>query len=301
MTEPHARAIGAARYFGSLLALDNTDIDVAPGEMIGLLGPNGAGKTTLLSLLTGLRAPSSGRVELFGGNPRLPHNRRFLGTTPQETGVPDTLRVGEIVDFVGKHYPEPLNTWELLEQFGLAESARRNAGALSGGQKRRLSVALAFVGNPKLVVLDEPTTGLDVDARNSLWEALRHHHRRGVTVLLTSHYLAEIEALAERVVVLDQGRVLADGPQREIKSRVHTRTVTLRAGELPDLPGVLHAERDGDLVRLFTRDSDQLIRDLVGSGAEFADLTVAGASLEEAFMTLTGEAESGNEMAGRRA
>ncbi|GAB3547842.1 ABC-2 type transport system ATP-binding protein [Actinopolyspora lacussalsi] len=301
MTRYQARAIGVSRRFGSLHALDNIDLDISPGELLGLLGPNGAGKTTLLSLLTGLRSPGAGRVELFGGDPRQPRNRERLGTTPQETGLPDTLRVGEIVEFVAKHYPEPLPVGELLEQFGLSELARRQAGSLSGGQQRRLSVALAFVGDPALVVLDEPTTGLDVAARNSLWEALRHHHQRGTTLLLTSHYLAEIEALAERIVVMDRGRVLADGPQREIKSRVHTRTVTVRGTNLPELPGVVRSELDDGAHRLFTRDSDQLVRDLVRSGADFEDLTVTGASLEEAFTALTAEANPIDEHAGGRA
>ncbi|SDJ66831.1 ABC-2 type transport system ATP-binding protein [Actinopolyspora mzabensis] len=301
MTRYQARAIGVSRRFGSLHALDNVDLDIAPGELLGLLGPNGAGKSTLLSLLTGLRSPGAGRVELFGGDPRQPRNRERLGTTPQETGLPDTLRVGEIVEFVAEHYPKPLPVGELLEQFGLSELARRQAGSLSGGQQRRLSVALAFAGDPALVVLDEPTTGLDVAARNSLWDALRHHQQRGTTLLLTSHYLAEIEALAERIVVMDRGRVLADGPQREIKSRVHTRTVTVRGTNLPELPGVVRSELDDGAHRLFTRDSDQLVRDLVRSGADFEDLSVTGASLEEAFTALTAEANPIDEHAGGRA
>ncbi|SDP16412.1 ABC-2 type transport system ATP-binding protein [Actinopolyspora xinjiangensis] len=300
MTRYQARAIGASRRFGSLNALDGIDLDISAGEILGLLGPNGAGKTTLLNLLTGLRAPDSGRVELFGGDPRQPRNRQRLGTTPQETGLPDTLRVAEIVEFVAKHYPKPLPVDELLERFGLSELAREQAGSLSGGQQRRLSAALAFAGDPGLVVLDEPTTGLDVAARDSLWEALRHHNRRGTTVLLTSHYLAEVEALAERIVVMDRGRVLADGPQREIKSRVRTSTVTVR-GELPELPGVVRSELRDGAHRLLTHDSDRLVRDLVRSGVDFEDLTVTGTSLEEAFTALTSTGNRTDETAGRRA
>ncbi|MDR7302638.1 ABC transporter ATP-binding protein [Haloactinomyces albus] len=246
MHEHHARAVDVSKDFGTVSALDSVSLDVAPGELVGLLGPNGAGKTTLLNLLIGLRTPTSGRVELFGGDPRTPRNRLSLGVTPQQTGLPETLRVHEIVDFVGGHYRNPLPTSELLEQFGLTGLERRQSGSLSGGQKRRLTVALALVGRPELAVLDEPTTGLDVEARHVLWEALRHYHALGGSLLLTSHYLEEIEALARRVVVIDQGRVLADGSQEHIKSRVDTRTASLRSTALPELPGVVHREHDGD-------------------------------------------------------
>lgn len=281
------RALSVTRDFTSVRALDAVDLDVDAGQLVGLLGPNGAGKTTLLNLLTGLRRPTSGRVELFGGDPREARNRRRLGVTPQRTGMPETLRVGEIVDFVGRHYANPAPTGEILERFGLDGLERRQSGGLSGGQQRRLTVALTFVGRPDLVVLDEPTTGLDVDARHALWEALREYHREGGTMLLTSHYLEEVEALAQRVVVIDGGRVLADGSPADIKSRVGAHTVGFRAETLPDLPGVTRQEYDGDRVKLLTGDSDRLVRELVTSGTEFHDLEVAAASLEEAFMSLT--------------
>ncbi|MBQ0992940.1 ABC transporter ATP-binding protein, partial [Micromonospora sp. H61] len=205
-----ARAEQASRRYGDVLALDRVDLEVRAGELVGLLGPNGAGKSTLMNLLVGLRRPSSGRVELFGRDPRDPASRRQIGVTPQETGLPGTLRVGEVVDFVSAHYPDPVPRAELLDRFGLADLARRQTGGLSGGQRRRLAVALAFVGRPRLVLLDEPTTGLDVAARHTLWAAIRAFHDDGGTVLLSSHYLEEVEALAHRVVVIGQGRVLAD-------------------------------------------------------------------------------------------
>ena len=210
MTDLLARACDVTRDFDGTRALDGVNLDVHAGQIVGLLGPNGAGKTTLLSLLLGLRRPTSGRVELFGGDPRDPARRRSLGSTPQETGLPATLRVGEVVEFVARHYPDPLPIGELLDRFGLDGLQRRQTGGLSGGQRRRLAVALAFVGRPRLVVLDEPTTGLDVDARRTLWEGVRTFHDSGGTVLLTSHYLEEVEALAERVVVIDEGRVVTD-------------------------------------------------------------------------------------------
>ena len=190
--------------------------------------------------MLGLRRPTSGTVELFGGDPRDAVNRRRIGNTPQETGLPPLLRVREVVDFVAGHYERAVPTGELLERFGLEDLARRQTGGLSGGQKRRLAVALAFVGHPRLVFLDEPTTGLDVDARHALWQAIREFHADGGTVVLTSHYLEEVQALAERVVVIDRGRVLADDTLDAVRAVVDVRRVSLRTddpGALAALPG----------------------------------------------------------------
>ncbi|MDR2999614.1 MAG: ABC transporter ATP-binding protein, partial [Microbacterium sp.] len=151
--------------FGALTAVDDVTLEIPEGQILGLLGPNGAGKSTLLSLLQGLRRPTSGAVRLFGGDPREPSSRIGLGSTPQETALPETLRVGEVLDLVGSHFPERVGTGELAEQFGFEDLLKRQTGGLSGGQRRRISVALAFVGAPRLVLLDEPSTGLDVDAR----------------------------------------------------------------------------------------------------------------------------------------
>jgi ABC-2 type transport system ATP-binding protein len=280
-----ASASGVHKSFGATKALDGLDITVESGELVGLLGPNGAGKSTLISLLVGLRRPDAGRVTLFGGDPRDAANRRSLGMTPQETGLPQTLRVGEVLAFVAAHYPDPAP--DVLERFGLAGLERRQTGGLSGGQKRRLAVALAFVGRPRLVVLDEPTTGLDVDARRTLWEGVRSFHAEGGTVLLTSHYLEEIEALAGRVVVVDKGRVLADGPLAEVRGKVAVSRVSLRSAVPPPLDGVVHSERTGDRWELHTPDADALVRALVRADLPFTDLQVRPASLEEAFVSMT--------------
>jgi len=209
------------------------------------------------------------------------------GAPPQETGLPPTLRVHEVVDFVAGHFADPVPTAELLEQFGLTGLERRQSGGLSGGQKRRLAVAVAFVGRPDLILLDEPTTGLDVQARHALWDAVRSYHQGGGTVVLTSHYLEEVEALAERVIVIDRGRVRADGTIAEVRSLVPARRVRLRAPGLPELAGVERSSRDGDRYELWTVDSDALVRELVNTRAPFRDLEVASASLEEAFLALT--------------
>ena len=284
-----ARTIDVSRRYGERLALDGVSLDIPAGGVLGLLGPNGAGKSTLLNLLVGLRSPSSGTVELFGGDPRDPARRRQIGVTPQETGLPDTLRVRECVAFVAAHFPDPVPAGALLAQFGLDDLAGRQTGGLSGGQKRRLAVALAFAGRPRLVFLDEPTTGLDVQARHTLWDAVRVFAAQGGTVVLTSHYLEEIEALADRVIVLGTGRVLADDTVGAIRAMVGIHRVSVLAGELPALPNVVSIEHVDGRTSLLTPDADQLVRDLVHAGVPFHGLQVQPTTLEEAFLTLTGK------------
>jgi ABC-2 type transport system ATP-binding protein len=302
VTAPVVELDGVTRRFGSVVALDDVTLSIRPGELVGLLGPNGAGKTTLLSLVSGLRKADAGTVRLFGGDPRDAASRLALGTTPQETGLPQTLRVSEVVALVAGHYADPMTTGELLERFGLTGLARRQTGGLSGGQKRRLAVALALVGRPRLVLLDEPTTGLDVEARHILWQALRDYHADGATVVLTSHYLEEVEALARRVVVVGQGRVLADGDLASVVALVARRRVLLtvpataraavealpRVDDLQLEPRQPTQDRHDDIrLTLLAEDADELVRTLVGSGVPFRDLEVRGASLEEAFLALT--------------
>ncbi|WP_213451476.1 ABC transporter ATP-binding protein [Rhizomonospora bruguierae] len=290
MSEILARAERVSRRYGDVLALNDVDLTVRAGEIVGLLGPNGAGKSTLISLLVGHRRPSAGRVELCGGDPRDPRYRRWLGTTPQETGLAATLRVGEVVDYVAAHFDRPVGRAELLDRFSLSDLVGRQTGGLSGGQKRRLAVALAFAGRPRIVLLDEPTTGLDVAARQALWDAIRVFGAEGGTVLLSSHYLAEVEALAGRVVVLGNGRVLADDTVPAIRSLVGVSRVSLTAAGLPDLPGVVATEQDEGRTHLLTTDPDALVRALVLAGTPFAGLEIRPTSLEEAFLTITARA-----------
>jgi ABC-2 type transport system ATP-binding protein len=280
------------RRYGSVTALDDVSLRIGAGEMVGLLGPNGAGKSTLLALVSGLRRPDAGTVRLFGADPRDPAARTALGTTPQETGLPETLRVGEVVDLVAGHYTAPMPREEVLERFGLTDLARRQTGGLSGGQRRRLAVALSLVGRPRLVLLDEPTTGLDVEARHILWQALRDYQADGATVVVTSHYLEEIEALARRVVVIGAGRVLVDDDLPTVLSMAAARRVLLEVPaedepRLAALPGVLDTRREGRRSVLLAADADSVVRALVHADVPFRDLEVRGASLEEAFLALT--------------
>jgi ABC-2 type transport system ATP-binding protein len=285
-----------SKSFGDTVALDDLSMQVHAGESLGLLGPNGAGKSTLISLLTGTRRADTGTVTIFGGDPTSPDSRRRLGVTPQATALPVTLRVREVFAFVGAHFgttQEHLD--ELAASFDLADLLEKQCGSLSGGQQRRLMVALALVGDPELVILDEPTTGLDVESRDRLWARLRRYRDEGGTLVITSHYLAEIEALASRVLVVDHGRLIADGTVRQITEQVQLRRILLRTTapeqQLLALPGTVsvtpESESDPHHVVLATRDADATVRALVADGIDFSDLQVHGASLEEAFLALT--------------
>ena len=284
-----ARARNLTRRYNGTTALDNVSLDIPAGQVLGLLGPNGAGKSTLINVMTGLLKPTSGSVELCGADPRSDETRRAIGVTPQETGLPETWRVSELVDFVSAHFPDPVDRAELLERFDLSALADRQAGGLSGGQQRRVAVALAFAGRPKLVFLDEPTTGLDVDARRALWDGIRSFHADGGAVLLTSHYIDEVEELADRVVVMDRGGIIADDSVSEIRGRVRLKRITLTDPVLPELSGVTSIEQDANRAHLLTNDATALVRELVTTGASFTDIEIESASLEDAFLALTGD------------
>lgn len=290
-------AQAVTKRYGDVTALDGVTLDIHAGECVGLLGPNGAGKTTLLSLVEGLRAPTSGGVRLFGGDPRDAASRVRMGSTPQATALPEALRVGEVIDLVAAHYPHPAPRGRIIDEFHLGPLLRQQCGALSGGQQRRVAVALAFVGDPELVLLDEPTTGLDVDARRALWDAVRARHAAGCAVVVTSHHLEEIEQLAERVVVIDEGVVRADDTLAAVVASVARRRVTLTGVDPdeirrldPTASVTVDVTADGSVVTAVVADSDALVRALVTRNRPFADLTVRGATLEEAFLTLTRKA-----------
>ncbi|MDA0367932.1 MAG: ABC transporter ATP-binding protein [Proteobacteria bacterium] len=283
-----ARLVKVSKAYGPTRALDQLNLTLDRGEILALLGPNGAGKTTAVSVLTGTRRADSGSVELLGGSPRNLAIRRRIGLTPQESGFPNALRVGEILRLVRAHYPAPLADPVLFDRFPLQPLLRRQAGGLSGGQKRMLAVALAFAGAPELVFLDEPTTGLDVDARRALWRAIGAYRDDGGTIVLTTHYLEEAEALATRVVVIHGGRAVAAGSVDEIRGRVGQSRVRFD-GEAPDnLPSATRIERSDGRVTIYTQDADALVRAMVQRGVAFANLEVQPASLEEAFVEITG-------------
>ncbi len=281
-TSPVAELEDVHKSFGAQPALRGLDLAVAEGEIVALLGPNGAGKTTAIDILLGLRRPDRGGVRLFGADPRQPATRRRIGATPQDTGFPENLTVAELIGFVRRHYPEPRPADALLEDFGLTDLAARRLGGLSGGQRRRVAVALAFAGNPRAVFLDEPTTGLDTAARQALWRIAARYAADGGTLFLTTHYLEEAEALASRVVLIDRGALVAAGSVSEIKAAVEIRRLSYRGASAGDLPGVARQETDGERHTLWCRDADATARALVERGINFQDLEIAPVSLEEA-------------------
>lgn len=282
MSDTVAELDRATKRFGGTAALDGVSLAIPRGSVVALLGANGAGKTTALSLLVGLRRPDEGAARLFGDDPRRPAARERLGATPQESGFPPTLRVRELLELVAAHFRSPADRRELLRRFGLDHVADRQAGGLSGGQQRRLAVALAFVGSPELLVLDEPTTGLDVESRQATWAALREFVAAGGTILLTTHYLEEAEALATSIAVIDQGRIVARGTTAEVRARAGVGRVRFASEPVPaTCPG--EVTDDGGTVTIETPDPAATVRALVLGGARLERLTVEPLPLEEAL------------------
>lgn len=285
--EPAAELRGVAKAFAGKAALAGLDLVLPRGAFLALLGPNGAGKTTALGLLLGLRIPDRGEALLLGGSPLDEDVRRRIGATPQISGFPPGLKVREIVAFVAAHYPDPMPEAKLYESFGLRGLAARQVGGLSGGEQRRLGAALALLGNPEVVFLDEPSTGLDVEARRLLWDTMRSFHEAGGTVLLTTHYLEEADALADRIAVIHHGRLVAEGTRREVTSRIALRRVRFKAAAVPDVEPVARSTFQAGVATLYTPDADLLVRRLVETRTGFSELEVLPAGLEEAFVSLT--------------
>jgi ABC-2 type transport system ATP-binding protein len=277
----YAELCGASKTFGRVEALTDVDFRIDGGEVVALLGRNGAGKTTTIQLLLGLRQPDRGRAALFGADPSRPASRRHCGAMPQEIGLPETLRVREIVDFVRAHFPRPLSLKELIDRFGLTELAMRQAGGLSGGERRRVGVALAFAGDPELVFLDEPSSSLDVESKHALWDVIRSFAAVGRGIVLTTHDLGEAQALATRVVVLDHGRVAVEGPVNEIAARGRLVEIRLRRQRLPQPRTAESLERDEEALVLWTKDEDALLRELVSLNANLRGIEISRPGLEQ--------------------
>lgn len=293
---PPVELTEATKTFGPVTALDRVDLRVRPGETVAVLGPNGAGKTTAISLMLGLRAPTSGSARLFGRDPREPSSRERVGVMLQESGVPSTLKVREALELFRRLYRRPTSVAAALEAAGLEEKAGARIGDLSGGQRQRLYFALAIVGDPELLILDEPTVGLDVESRHGFWKQIRQMVADRKTVVLTTHYLEEADALADRIVVIDHGRIIAEGSPAAIKSRVGGKTIRFRADgvgedDLRRLPGVRRVNRTADGFELYSLEAEATLARLFQEGIVISDLEVVGARLEEAFLAITGRRE----------
>lgn len=287
---PVASLRGAVKHYGDTPALVGIDLDIRRGEVLALLGPNGAGKSTAIALWLGLQLPDRGRAELFGESPRRLSARRRIGVMLQSAQLPDTLRVAELLKLTASYYPRPRGFDETVQLAGLADLLARRYAQLSGGQQRRVQFALALIGHPELIFLDEPTTGLDLEAREQLWAAIRTQVAAGCAVLLTTHYLEEAEALADRVAVIARGSLVAEGSVDAIRARVAQKRLRARSAIDPELarrwPGVTDAVREGDRLALRATDAETALRHWLAADAALSELEVHRAGLAEAFAEL---------------
>ena len=293
--EPEAAAVefrGVERRFGEVVALAGIDLTIEPGTTVALLGPNGAGKSTAIGIMLGLDEPTAGSARTLGQGPRAAVASGRVGAMLQTTGLPAGLTVSELLGFARRLYPNPLAQRDLLDRAGLGAIGGRRTEALSGGESQRLRFALAIAGDPDLVFLDEPTVAMDVETRRGFWGDMRRSAAEGRTILFATHYLDEADEVADRIVVLDRGRIVADGTSATIKASAGGKTVRFSISQ-PDaaLFRVLHGVTDvlvtGDRVALTTADADATTRALIQTGIPYRDLEVTGADLEDAFVALT--------------
>ena len=288
-----AELSGVSKRFGKVVALDNFELQVRPAELLAVLGPNGAGKSTAIALMLGLRPPDSGNARLFGDSPTNVASRRRIGIMMQEVTLAPELKVHEHIDLVASYYPDPLSADEAMALTGTAALASRPYGKLSSGQKRQMQFAMAIVGRPDLLFLDEPTVGLDIRSRELMWAALRDFVHKGVSIVLTTHYLEEAESLSDRVVVLAKGRAIASGTVNELRGLVDRKRISCVTSLSPDAiaawPGVQAVCHDRGRLRITATNAEVVVKQLVSTGVDFQELEVHRAGLAEAFTELTQE------------
>ncbi|TWT19666.1 ABC transporter ATP-binding protein [Luteimonas wenzhouensis] len=300
-TPPLAVLRGACKRYGATRALDRVDLRLHAGQVTALLGVNGAGKSTAVALLLGLLAADAGEASVFGRAPGSLAVRRQCGAMLQTAALPDRLEVGELLDMVRAGYRRPRSVADCVALAGLDGLLGRRYGKLSGGQQRRVQFALAICGRPRLLFLDEPTTGLDIDARQGLWAAVRELVAEGSAVLLTTHYLEEAEALSDRVAVLDGGRLVAEGSVDEVRARVSLRRIRCRsrlaAEAVAQWPGVVEAAREGEALRIAAEPAEPVVRRLLESDPALRELEIRRAGLADAFLALTRSTDARQEAA----
>jgi ABC-2 type transport system ATP-binding protein len=295
-TTPVAGFDQVTKTYGSTRAVDGLSLRLHPGETVALLGPNGAGKSTTLDLLLGLKQPDSGTVSVFGTSPREAIVAGRIGAMLQSGGLMDEVTVAELVKLACSLHPKPYRASDVLARAGITQFADRKVDKLSGGQAQRVRFALATAGDSDLIILDEPTTGMDVSARQAFWATMREQADQGRTVLFATHYLEEADAIADRVLVLHRGRLLADGTAAEIKAKAGARRVSFDlAGAIDDsalraLPFLTSFDVSGQTVRIQSTDADATVHALYALGVYPRNLEVAGLGLEQAFVAIT-EAE----------
>jgi ABC-2 type transport system ATP-binding protein len=280
-----------SKSYGTKMAVAQLDLLIGQGGVTSLLGPNGAGKSTTIHMLLGILPPDTGTVRLFRKEPTIARNRQVIGSMLQNIGAPDTLKVGELIRLWSSYYPRHLATSTVLEMAGLTGIANQWFGRLSGGQRRLVAFALAICGNPSILVLDEPTVGLDLASRHRFWQLTRQFAEQGKTILLSTHYLEEANMLADRIVVMNHGQVIADGSAATIKQQVSGRLIRCHTkidiATIQALPSVISVSAAGRLLQIIASPAETVVTILLQLDPELSDLEVVGIGLEEAFLALT--------------
>lgn len=279
------------KTFGAVEAVRGVDLTVSQGEVVAFLGPNGAGKTTTIDMILGLSQPTAGNVEVFGQSPHHAISKGLVSAVMQTGGLLKDLTVRETVEYTAALFADARPVAEVLETAGITEISDRRVGKCSGGEQQRVRFAMALVPDPALIILDEPTTGMDVNARHSFWEAIHADAERGRTILFATHYLEEADAWADRVVVMRSGEVVADGAAADIRAAGGGRRITVQLpgadeGLITSWPGVSHVEVRGEQVVIQASDSDAVAR-LLLTTTPARDLEIRARGLEEAFVELT--------------
>ncbi|MBP3966393.1 ABC transporter ATP-binding protein [Paenibacillus lignilyticus] len=283
---------GVSKVYKEKTAVNDLTLSIAEGTVVALLGPNGAGKTTTVSMILGMHKPTKGTVKLLGGDPRDQQVRDRIGAMLQDVSVIDGLKVGESIELFRSYYKKPLPLDYLLKVSNLVEEKNKFATALSGGQQRRLGFALALAGDPDVIFLDEPTVGMDVTSRQLFWDTVKAMAGKGKTIVLTTHYLDEADSVADRIIVINNGKLIADGTPSEIKAETTGRVISFIAGDsvttesLLALPDVTDVEWSGRKVKLYSSDTDRLIIALVEKRFDMRDIEIQTGGLEDAFQAL---------------
>ncbi|WP_314587653.1 ABC transporter ATP-binding protein [Paenibacillus terrigena] len=281
------------KQFGDFQAVDHIDMKFETGKITALLGPNGAGKTTTISMILGLLKPTSGTIQVLGQPVGTKALRERVGAMMQDVKAPDGLRVDEVLQLFRSYYKKPLSLEQLLDISGLHGEAKRRASSLSGGQRRRLAFAQCLAGDPEMILLDEPTVGMDIEARGRFWDTIRAMAARGRTIILTTHDLEEADAVADYITMIAKGRVVAEGTPAALKAQTALRTISFHAqtivseAELLSLPGVEKVEITGARIRLHVQDTDRILAELLKTSWGVSDIDVSSAKLGDAFRILT--------------
>jgi ABC-2 type transport system ATP-binding protein len=299
MSGPVVTFENVSKHYGSLKAVDGLSLELRPGETVALLGPNGAGKSTSLDMLLALRKPSSGKIEMFGADPYHAVKSGRVGAMLQSGGLMPEVTVRELVTLIASLHPRPVPVATTLRRAGIESIAEQRVDRLSGGQTQRVRFALAIAGEADLVVLDEPTAAMDVETRQRFWASMKEEVAEGKTLLFATHYLEEADQAADRILVINRGRLLADGTPAEIKERAGAKRMSFRLDRVDEpfllgLPGVVSLDVRRDLVQIQSGDSDATLYALLDAGLRPREVEIASLGLEQAFIAITSEDDMTN-------